>query len=280
MEGEVLRMSIESGAAPIRLWCAFYREIDDPRLLGRYRALLSEAERSQELRFYFADDRQRYLVTRALVRTVLSAHVFGGIRPEEWQFASNRFGRPEIGNEHPELGQISFNISHTEGLILLGIACAGVLGVDVEALDDRAASLEVAAHSFAPSEHSALCALPVEQQRDRFFEYWTLKESYIKARGLGLSIPLQEFGFRFPEDRFIELWVDPWQGDSPDRWHFWQFRVRDEFLAAVCAERSPHGPTPLVASEIVPLVGEKRLAVRPFRASSRVGSDDTFGRGK
>jgi phosphopantetheinyl transferase len=66
----------------IRLWCAFYGEIDDERLLGEYRQMLSESERAQERRFYFADDRRRYLVTRALVRTVLSRTVLAGRKSE------------------------------------------------------------------------------------------------------------------------------------------------------------------------------------------------------
>jgi 4'-phosphopantetheinyl transferase len=251
----------------IRLWCAFYGEIDDERLLAEYRQLLSDSERAQERRFYFADDRRRYLVTRALVRTVLSRHVATDITPGQWTFVTNDFGRPEIGNQHPQAGKISFNISHTKQVILLGITCGRDLGVDVENLRDRVSLLDIAERYFAPAEVETLCALPAGQQQQRFFEYWTLKESYIKARGMGLAIALDQFSFRFPQDRHIELSIDPRQLDTAVRWRFWQLWLRDQYLAAVCAQRTQRESPRLAVSEIIPLVSEKALSFRPFRAS-------------
>jgi 4'-phosphopantetheinyl transferase len=261
-------MGTEQGAPEIRLWCAFYGEIDDEQLLGEYRQLLSESERAQERRFHFADDRRRYLVTRALVRTVLSRYVASDIAPGQWTFVTNDFGRPEIGNQHPGAGKISFNLSHTKDVILLGITCGQALGVDVENLRNRQSLLDIAQRFFAPCEVEALSALPAGQQQQRFFEYWTLKESYIKARGMGLAIALDQFGFRFPQDRFIDLSIDPRQLDTPARWRFWQLWLRDEYLAAVCAQRTDGESPRLVVSETIPLVSEKALSFRPFRASA------------
>lgn len=260
-------MDTAEGATQIRLWCAFYGEIDDERLLGEYRQLLSESERAQERRFHFADDRRRYLVTRTLVRTVLSRYVATDIEPGQWTFVTNGFGRPEIGNEHPRAGKISFNISHTKQVILLGITYGQALGVDVENLHDRVSLLDIAERYFAPCEVATLSALPAGQQQRRFFEYWTLKESYIKARGMGLAIALDQFSFRFPQDRLIELSIDPRQHDTAARWRFWQLWLRDEYLAAVCAQRSHGESASLLVNEIIPLVSEKALSFRPIRAS-------------
>jgi 4'-phosphopantetheinyl transferase len=71
----------------IDLWLAFYDEIIDERLLAQLRQLLSNAERQQEQRFYFADDRKCHLVTRAMVRTVLSR--YEAVAPADWVFATN-----------------------------------------------------------------------------------------------------------------------------------------------------------------------------------------------
>jgi 4'-phosphopantetheinyl transferase len=78
--------------AEIHLWLAFYDEITNERLLSDYRALLNQEEKEQQSRFYFARDRQRYLVTRALVRTVLSRYAL--IDPREWVFSTNAYGCP------------------------------------------------------------------------------------------------------------------------------------------------------------------------------------------
>ena len=120
---------LETGRSrPIYLWCTFYSDLEDEALLREYRSLLSEAERQQELRCHFARDRRRYLVTRALVRTVLSRYT--AIAPSEWTFAVNDYGRPLIANTAWAARQISFNVSHTDSLIILAVAQGHELGVD------------------------------------------------------------------------------------------------------------------------------------------------------
>jgi 4'-phosphopantetheinyl transferase len=66
---------------------------------------------------------------------------------------------------------------------------------------------------------AALRALPLSQQRARFFDFWTLKEAYIKARGLGLSLPLERFWFTVSAGA-IGIDIDPSLGDHPARWRF------------------------------------------------------------
>src|SRR5215813_4188059 len=82
--------------AEIHLWLVFCDEITEDRMHAAYRELLSAAEKEQERRFYFARDRRRYLVTRAMVRTVLSRYV--SVHPREWLFSTNAYGRPDIVN--------------------------------------------------------------------------------------------------------------------------------------------------------------------------------------
>src|SRR6266478_3881683 len=140
--------------ADIHVWLAFYDEICDERLHSAYRELLDAAEREQEPRFYFARDRRRYLITRALVRTVLSRYV--SIHPKEWVFSANAYGRPEIANAQAKDACLSFNISHTHSLIVLGVTKSRPLGVDVENLRAREASIDIADRYFAPQEVAAL----------------------------------------------------------------------------------------------------------------------------
>src|SRR5262245_19420794 len=164
--------------AEIHLWLAFYDEINEEPLLSAYRELLDDAEKKQEPRFYFARDRRRYLMTRALVRTVLSRYV--DIQPGEWVFSANAHGRPGIANAYAQESCLSFNISHTHSLIVLGVTKRRTLGVDVENFHARAAAIDIADRYFAPQEAAALATVPQPEQQYRFFEYWTFKESYIK----------------------------------------------------------------------------------------------------
>lgn len=223
---------IDSGQ--VHLWLAYLDEITDARLLAEYRLLLSEEEQRRQFRFHFERDRHRYLVTRAMQRTVLSR--YADIAPSTWRFTVNDYGRPSIAAEHVGARGIEFNLSHTDGLVVMGVTRERAIGVDVENVRTRKADIEIADRYFAPDEVLALHMLPDEKQKQRFFEYWTLKESYIKARGMGLSIPLERFAFHLEDPEQIHLTIDPGLHDYAERWWFWQFRVDHDHLTALCAE--------------------------------------------
>ena len=260
--------TIESGLivltpAEIHVWLAFYDEISDDSLLASYRKLLSVAEKEQETRFYFARDRRRYLVTRALVRTVLSR--YASIQPSEWMFSTNAYGCPAVVNAQAK--DLSFNISHTHSLIVLGVTRSRALGVDVENFQAREVSIDLMDRYFAPQEVEVLTAAPPHEQQYRFFEYWTFKEAYIKARGMGLSLPLDKFSFQYADDRAVEIAILPELADDAARWQFWQFQPKPEYLVAICAERAGARSTRLIVRRAVPLRSEQPFVVEFLRVS-------------
>jgi 4'-phosphopantetheinyl transferase len=219
----------------IHLWLAFLDEIRDTRRLDESRRLLSEEELEKHRRFHFERDRHRYLVTRAMVRRLLSNYV--DIGPRDWRFATNEFGKPGVANEDGFAHRLSFSVSHTSQAVLLAVTLDRPVGVDVELVSSAAASIDIADRFFAPAEVRALRALPLGQQTHRFFEYWTLKESYIKARGMGLAIPLDRFAFDLDDPAQIALTLDASLQDRAERWSFWQLPLKHDHLAAVCAIR-------------------------------------------
>ena len=250
--------------AETHVWLTFYEWISEERLLAAYRELLDGSEKEEESRFYFARDRQRYLVTRALVRTVLSR--YASVDPKDWVFSTDGYGRPHIVNREATDGGLSFSVSHTKGLIALGVAKGRSLGVDVENFARPKISIDMAAHYFAAQETAALRELPHARQY-RFFEYWTFKESYIKARGMGFSLPLDRFSFHFADEHAVALVIDPELGDDPSRWQLWQLQPTSEHLLAVCAERLNAEPPRLIVSEITPAVGQRLLTAEILRTS-------------
>lgn len=231
-------MSIALTAGQVHLWLMPYGDITDDRL-SAYWFLLDETEKEQASRFLFARDRRRYLATRAFVRIVLSRYAW--LDPEEWLFCTNPYGRPEIANPEVESGSLSFNLSHTQSLIVLGVTCGSAVGVDVENVTAREVSIDIANRFFNPEEAMALSTVPEERQQYRFFEYWTFKEAYIKARGMGLSLPLEQFCIRYPDDREVGITISPQLQDDAARWQLWQFRQFERYLVAVCAERPSAG---------------------------------------
>lgn len=248
----------------VELWCVFPDEIRDSQLLKCYRRMLTRDERLRGEAFHFERDRHSHLVTRALVRTVLTKYV--SIAPADWRFTVNAYGRPEIGNVDPVARRIRFNIAHTDGLILLAVTAHRAIGVDAENIT-RIPVLEIAGRYFAAQEIAVLKALSSQQQCERFFDFWTLKESYIKARGMGLSIPLDGFAFRLRE-RAIEFSTDPSIEDDQARWCFWQFRFGQQHTAALCVERLMQDVLDVHVFKTIPLRHEETLECAPLRISA------------
>jgi 4'-phosphopantetheinyl transferase len=176
-------------------------------------ALLSEQERQQHLRFIPPKKRHEYLVTRVLVRTVMGRAL--GVAPQTLQFENNAWGRPALRPPAP----LHFNVSHTEGLVLCLVSSNPEIGVDTERLARAPDLLALAPNVFAPQELSDLNTLPANEQAHRAVGLWTLKESYIKARGMGLALALDGFAFRFDADQ-VRLEVAPALQDDGARWQF------------------------------------------------------------
>jgi 4'-phosphopantetheinyl transferase len=257
---------LEIAPGEIHLWHIYYDAIDDAGLLAQYRALLNPTEKLKETRFHFARDRRRYLVTRASLRSILSR--YAPVAPEDWKFRTNDYGRPEIDSAQVEHLRLVFNISHTHCLIVIGITRGRELGVDVENVLTREVSIEIADRYFAPDEVAALHEVPREGQHYRFFEYWTFKESYIKARGMGLSLPLEKFSFSYPHAGAVEIAIHADLEDARERWELRQLRPTPEYLVAVCAEIAKEGTSKLIVRSAVPLVSEEVVETRVLRTSS------------
>ena len=235
----------------IHLWYAYDEQICDSQLLSQYFNLLNPEEYSQQKRFYFEKHRHQYLITRTMLRTVLSFYA-KEIAPEDWQFTKNDYGKPSIRNSSVTL-PIRFNISHTEGLVVLAITLDHEVGVDVEHLLRSGKTVEIADNYFSPIEVNYLRELPPEKQRDRFFDFWTLKEAYIKACGMGLSIPLNQFSFSFSVQGEIAVSFDPARDDQPENWKFWQIRPDDNYIVSLAIkEIECPKPYSLLMRKIIP----------------------------
>ena len=241
-------------------------------------ALLTPEERTQHQRFIPPLKRHEYLATRVLVKTVLGRTL--GIAREEVRFTTNQWGRPELlrplpnplprGERETVSQSLRFNITHTEGLIALLLSDEYELGIDTERLARAPRLLALAPNVFAPSELSDLAALPSDQQAHRALTLWTLKESYIKARGLGLYLPLDSFSFGVEDG--ITLACDARCNDDPARWAFAVYALAPALTMAVAVERAPGEAAPSIALErTVPLVSRTPVELVPFLRMRVVG---------
>ncbi len=251
-----LKMNLRNNE--VHLYFSWPEQITDDGLLRRYRSLLSVKELAQMERFYYARHRHQFLITRALIRTSLSACY--QVDPSEWQFGKNGFGKPEISHPDKTL-PVRFNISHADGLIMCGLVRDHDIGVDVEdSQRSTRAALESLSSYFSRQEIEDLGKLPPDQQKRRFFDYWTLKESYIKARGAGLSIPLGKFSFHFQANTLSGFNIHPDLKDDARSWQFWRIPMADRYQIAV-AINSPKKDFELIAFNSVPLQDTEPMAL-------------------
>lgn len=248
----------------VDVWVAIVANIPDADLAAPFHRILTEDERSKHAKFFFEKDRRRYLVTRSLVRYALSRYV--SIRPADWRFEATSLGRPTIANAHPDVSTLAFNISHSDHVVVLAIGRDRQIGIDVEDLGRRA-PLDIADGFFSPDEARQLRSMPAAAQPQRFFDFWTLKESYIKARGKGLSLPLDQFGFDLSGDGPVTVRFDASLDDAPEHWTFWQWRPSVESLAALCIENRPGVTTRVTVRQCIPFVYEEETEFDVLRRS-------------
>ena len=201
----------------------------EAELLDRFGALLTSEERIRQARPTIEKRRREVLLTRALVRTVLSS--YSGADPLSWRFGVGEHGRPFIDGP----AEFDFNLSHCEGMIVCLVAKASMPGVDVEFMPRRGRLDEVAEHFFAAPECAALRGVPEEEKRRRFFTYWTLKEAYIKAKGSGLTLPLDAFWFDVDGAK-PTIGFDPRIQDDPAAWRFESLSLSDQHLCGIALQ--------------------------------------------
>jgi 4'-phosphopantetheinyl transferase len=248
-------MIAELPADEAHLWYVRSEAASDPALLQAYDALQTDEERSRGARFVFERSRHQHLVTRALVRCTLSR--YAAVPPEAWRFLVTAHGRPEISVPAVAPG-LRFNLSHADGMIVCLVARNLEVGVDVEDPARAVEYLNIGRRFFSAAEFAALASVPEDGRGERFFELWTLKESYIKARGLGLSLPLSAFSFHLGGER-IGISFAPPIVDEPASWQFDQLRIGRHLVAT--AVRMKGTPVAIRVRETVPLRDERAVKI-------------------
>ena len=192
-------------------------------------AWMAPGERARFDRFRHDEDRLMFALGRFMARTLVGRAL--GVEPATWAWREGPHGRPEI--DRPDT-DVHFNLSHSAGLVICAIARGRTVGVDVEDLTRRAPDWALVERYCSPAEADDVRAHG-DRWRDRFLTFWTLKEAYLKARGLGISVPLADISFTAtPPDARVGF-VGALTG-TDDRWAFHLWRPSARHLAAVAAD--------------------------------------------
>ena len=186
----------DNTAAPkadeVHLWII---DCDRPHEIECARKLLDEQERGKADRFINERDSWRYIAAHAALRSILAGYI--GTKAETIRFRYGPHGKPELDAEYPDY--ISFNMSHSERLVLVAIAAGRPVGVDVERVSFDFPCIEIARSHFSREESSELESLSQDRQALAFYRAWTHKEAFLKALGAGLSISPKDVALPFVE---------------------------------------------------------------------------------
>jgi len=218
----------------VHVWCRATDALEEADLTPLI-SWLSPDERTRWARFRFPHDRRDYAAAHALLRTSLSQ--YADLAPGSWQFREAPGGKPQLvpADGVPPL---SFNLSHTHGLVACAITNGADVGIDVEAVA-RHVGDGVAERFFSPRENADIRQCASEPLRARrFIELWTLKEAYVKAIGTGLAHALDSIVFDVADRESIVFLAPP--GVDVAAWSF-SLTMPTEHHCLAVAVRHDHG---------------------------------------
>ncbi len=199
--------------AGVHLWYHVTSPLDD---VDAACGVLDAEERARHGRFRFAEDRRDFAMAHALLRRSLSRY---DQRPAPaWTFAADASGKPRLAPAHPS--GLTFNLSHTRGLVACAIGRDADVGIDDESVDARVDGQDIARQFFSSREVDALDACPVGERAARFIDLWTLKEAYLKATGAGIAGGLRSVEFHFSGERALRF-----ASREPDGGASWTFAL-------------------------------------------------------
>lgn len=204
-----------------------------PEGLEKLHRTLSPEEVAKAARFHFEKDQRQSTVARGCLRAILGRYL--GLAPESLRFRYNAFGKPEL-DAATAPAPLRFNLAHSGGLVLLAFNRGREIGVDVERIRPNFATDDIAKRFFAPVEVQTLLALQEEARPRAFFNCWTRKEAFIKARGLGLSLPLGHFAVTLAPGESPALLSAQGDAEAPARWTFRDLDAGEGFAAALAVE--------------------------------------------
>jgi len=189
--------------------------------------LISTVERDRAARFKFEKDRRLYTVAHAALRSILAGYL--NVAPGDLEFEIGQRGKPRLAPTFSK-DSLEFNLSHSSEVALIAVTREREIGVDVEHVKKEFAFAEVAERYFTAREVSAIRALPEDLQRQAFYQCWTSKEAFLKAKGVGLSGELDEVEILIGDKGRVQV------KNTLPGWYLSQLNPCDGYVGAVALE--------------------------------------------
>ncbi|MFS4467938.1 4'-phosphopantetheinyl transferase family protein [Maribacter sp. 2210JD10-5] len=195
-----------------------------------FNSILNKAEINKANAFRFDKDRDCYVITRGLLKTLLG--FYWNKRPDQIELEYNSFGKPRL----PSRYGLKFNVSHSQNFSVICFLKDAEVGIDIENCKRDINLMDLAENFFSKKEVENLKKLPFLERDRAFYRCWTRKEAFIKAEGSGLSFPLKQFAVSLDNDLEAELLNTYWDEKSKDNWTLKSFVPAEGYLAAIATK--------------------------------------------
>lgn len=206
---------------------AVYIDNFNPSIYEPIIPCLSRKRINKLIQYRFIEDQVRSFVSELLIRVY--AFKEWNIKNCDVDFTYNDFGKPEFRNDK----EYHFNLSHA-GQWAVAVLDDSEVGIDVEQI--KPIDIAVAKRIFTEAETQQIMNQHGDNKLRKFYEIWMLKESYIKAVGKGLSIPLQSISFDLAQDKILYQT----RLQESDGWHFKKYGIHSDYELAVCSKNSKY----------------------------------------
>ena len=198
---------------------------------------LSTDERERANRFRFPTDRSRFIAARGLLRSILGNYL--SREPASLRFCYSPYGKPALAAESAG-DPMLFNVTHSQGMALYAFTHIGAIGIDLEHFSADTKDYEnIALHFFSAAEVETLRAVSASSKQEAFLNCWTRKEAYIKARGLGLSLPLSQFDVSLTPGAPATLLATREAGQETTGWFLAALAPGADCIAALAVHGQP-----------------------------------------
>lgn len=225
-----------SAYALVKSYTAHVGELDNDTLEQAGFALLPTARQKRIENFRTSQDKHAGIAAWLLLLFALSAEGLSIPAEDAWRMTDK--GKPELsGGPH-------FNLSHSGNRVLCSVSHEAKVGCDVEKI--RTWKEKLAAFCMQEQELAAMASLEESSERAyAFTRSWTLKESYMKAHGLGLELAPKSFALRFDEKNAAQL-SEP----NVDPCCFQEYKLGEDYCCSICALAPRARFEPLVHVEL------------------------------
>ncbi|MFN2190357.1 MAG: 4'-phosphopantetheinyl transferase family protein [Candidatus Promineifilaceae bacterium] len=196
--------------------------------------MLSEDERERAARFRFERHRTQYILSRGALRILIGRYL--RIDPGEAKFQHNEYGKPYLDSRYHHDSTLEFSLAHSGDLTVFAFARDSAIGVDCEFVRSVPDAEEIAARFFSQWEDDVLKSLPEDQKTAAFYSCWTRKEAYIKAMGLGLSMPLDRFAVSIKPEEPAQLIHIDGSASEAAKWAVKSWEPKTGYIAAVACK--------------------------------------------